>query len=145
MTPYIKKIVELHKIHKAIENCGCNKDDEQGGGDENSGNLLMSLIPSDYPKPDLFLVQGNTEDNFIDVTNYKIDDFLNLYAEQERELHIMCLYENSNFGTPIVSEIYFDIDDSTYFGISSISEGNTRKSQIPYNNKIYYYYERELG
>lgn len=33
MTPYIKKIVELHKIHKAIENCGCNKDDEQGGGE----------------------------------------------------------------------------------------------------------------
>lgn len=32
MNPYIKKIVELHKIHKAIENCGCNKDDEQGGG-----------------------------------------------------------------------------------------------------------------
>ena len=31
MTPYTKQIVELHKIHKAIENCGCNKD-EQGGG-----------------------------------------------------------------------------------------------------------------
>lgn len=25
MTPYTKQIVELHKIHKAIENCGCNK------------------------------------------------------------------------------------------------------------------------
>lgn len=34
MTPYTKQIVELHKIHKAIENCGCNKD-EQGGGDDN--------------------------------------------------------------------------------------------------------------
>lgn len=31
MTPYTKQIVELHKIHKAIENCG-NKDNEQGGG-----------------------------------------------------------------------------------------------------------------
>lgn len=30
MTPYTKQIVELHKIHKAIENCG-NKDDGQGG------------------------------------------------------------------------------------------------------------------
>lgn len=36
MTPYTKKIVELHKIHKAIENCGCNKDNEQGGGESNS-------------------------------------------------------------------------------------------------------------
>lgn len=26
MTPYTKQITELHKIHKAIENCGCNKD-----------------------------------------------------------------------------------------------------------------------
>ena len=33
MTPYTKKIVELHKIHKAIENCGHNKDD----GDSGSG------------------------------------------------------------------------------------------------------------
>ena len=32
MTPYTKQIVELHKIHKAIENCECNKDNEQGGG-----------------------------------------------------------------------------------------------------------------
>ena len=31
MTPYTKQITELHKIYKAIENCGCNKD-EQGGG-----------------------------------------------------------------------------------------------------------------
>lgn len=37
MTPYTKQIVELHKIHKAIENCGGNKDDGQGGGDAPAG------------------------------------------------------------------------------------------------------------
>ena len=36
MTPYIKKIVELHKIHKAIE----EKDCCDGGG----GGILLLMI-----------------------------------------------------------------------------------------------------
>lgn len=41
-TPYIKEIVELHKIHKAIENCG-GKDDDGGGGD--SGKIDKINVP----------------------------------------------------------------------------------------------------
>ena len=103
MTPYTKQIVELHKIHKAIENCGCNKDDEQGGGD--SGNLLMNLIPSNYPKPDLFLYQED-ETNYIDVTNYKIDDLINILDEEE-SISIKCLYKSSDLSAPIISNVRF--------------------------------------
>ena len=144
MTPYTKQIVELHKIHKAIENCGCNKDDEQGGGD--SGNLLMSLIPSNYPKPDLFLFSRHPDDpNSVDVTNYKIDDFLNLYSQQEEELSIQCLYKSSNLSAPIVIRIAFGIDSETYFAIASISDGTVKTNGIPYNNNVYYYYFKDFS
>lgn len=142
MTPYTKQIVELHKIHKAIENCGCNKDDEQGGGD--SGNLLMSLIPSDCPKPDLFLFRRNDEDNNpIDVTNYKIDDFINFWEQQESDFTIMCLYESSDLNPTIINYITFGIDDIMYFGISSIPFGTIITNEVSYNNKVYYYYYSE--
>lgn len=142
MTPYTKQIVELHKIHKAIENCGCNKDDEQDGGSD-SGNLLMSLIPSDSPKPDLFLYQRDPDSSPIDVTNYKIDDFLNLYEQEQDEFIITCLYESSNLGVPITKNISFGIaDGETYFSISSISD-SAESHVISYNNKNYYYYSQK--
>lgn len=39
MTPYIKKIVELHKIHKAIEDKECN-----GGGNTPSGDITIDDV-----------------------------------------------------------------------------------------------------
>jgi len=39
MTPYIKKIVELHKIHKAIEDKDCN-----GGGNTPSGDITIDDV-----------------------------------------------------------------------------------------------------
>lgn len=39
MTPYIKKIVELHKIHKAIEDKECN-----GGGNTSSGDITIDDV-----------------------------------------------------------------------------------------------------
>lgn len=39
MTPYIKKIVELHKIHKAIEEKECN-----GGGNTPSGDITIDDV-----------------------------------------------------------------------------------------------------
>ena len=142
MTPYTKQIVELHKIHKAIENCGCNKDDEQGGGD--SGNLLMSLIPSNYHKPDLFLISDNPDnDNAIDVTNYKIDDLVNLLDNGQGTLRMMCLYESSNLNPIVVSNIEFNINSSgrirfTVYPILSNDDMDIIESS--YNNKLYYYY-----
>lgn len=40
MTPYTKKIVELHKIHKAIE----EKDCCNGGGNTPSGNITIDDV-----------------------------------------------------------------------------------------------------
>lgn len=55
MTPYTKKIVELHKIHKAIE----EKDCCNGGGNTPSGDITIDdvvkfihdnwLIPQEFP------------------------------------------------------------------------------------------------
>lgn len=45
MTPYIKKIVELHKIHKAIEEKDCN-----GGGNTPSGDIGYEEIYQFYKK-----------------------------------------------------------------------------------------------
>lgn len=39
MNPYIKKIVELHKIHKAIEEKECN-----GGGNIPSGDITIDDV-----------------------------------------------------------------------------------------------------
>lgn len=39
MNPYIKKIVELHKIHKAIEDKDCN-----GGGNTPSGDITIDDV-----------------------------------------------------------------------------------------------------
>lgn len=146
MTPYTKKIVELHKIHKAIENCGCNKDDGQGGGD--SGNLLMSLIPNEAPKPDLFLYKRDFDDNNpIDVTNYKIDDLFNL-CQQEISffLEIMCLYESSNLNT-IVGDINFSIDkENSSIGFTILPVlGTITSREVSYNDKIYYYYYADMN
>lgn len=142
MTPYTKQIVELHKIHKAIENCGCNKDDEQGGGD--SGNLLMSLIPDELPKPDLFLYKRNNEDdNPVDVTNYKIDDLINLAIDEESDINILCLYESSNLSAPIANSITFVLGDSINLSINSV-RNNIMNREIDYNNKTYYSYFQML-
>ena len=45
MTPYTKQIVELHKIHKAIENKECN-----GGGNTPSGDIGYEEIYQFYKK-----------------------------------------------------------------------------------------------
>lgn len=139
MTPYTKQIVELHKIHKAIENCGCNKDDGQGGGESDSGNLLMSLIPNRCPKPDLFLYIVPNSDP-IDVTNYKIDDFINLYEEEGSDLTISCLYKSSNLNPPIITNIIFGVDGPMYFSITTITNDTIESNEGAYNNETYYYY-----
>lgn len=41
MTPYIKKIVELHKIHKAIEEKDCCN---AGGGDDSSKEITIDDV-----------------------------------------------------------------------------------------------------
>lgn len=147
MTPYTKKIVELHKIHKAIENCGCNKD-EQGGGDENSGTLLMSLIPDNFPKPDLFLFyRDSIDDNPIDVTNYNITDLLELTErEGTSHSHIDCLYENSNLNSPIIKLIKVIFYGGLFsIHVENIYKGNVLNTMVLYNNKSYYVYYIELS
>lgn len=117
----------------------------RGGGDENIGNLLMSLIPNDFPKPDLFLFGEDSENdnvNIIDVTNYKIDDLINLCEEKEISvITIVCLYESSTFTAPIVSGIEFS---NSKFRLSvKVLENDFESTEFIYNNKNYYYYFRE--
>lgn len=104
----------------------------------------MSLIPSNCPKPDLLIYQKRNEDNPIDITNYKIDDLINLY-EEGRELSIACLYESSNFNAPIVTRINFSIEEGfIYLTISPISSGKITTNEVSYNNKTYYLYYQDL-
>ena len=72
MTPYTKKIVELHKIHKAIENCG-GKDDGQGGG--NSGESEQIDIPF-FPYPSKLV-------GFLDNTDDRLEPMYNGVNEDE--------------------------------------------------------------
>lgn len=63
MTPYTKQIVELHKIHKAIENCGCNKDDDgQGGGDEKIAFEDWKRNPYAFPMVNMIDFAKNGQD-----------------------------------------------------------------------------------
>lgn len=106
----------------------------------------MSLIPSDFPKPDLFLFHNNLGDT--DVTNYNIDDLLNLSIELDDNLQIACLYENSNLNSPIVSKILFKLDnsDNNVLSTESIFDGLVATQQVNYNNKVYYfYYQQQIG
>ena len=70
MNPYIKKIVELHKIHKAIEDKDCN-----GGGNTPSGDIGYEEIYQFYVKqlksfaPAESLNQIVIPDTFNDIIN----------------------------------------------------------------------------
>lgn len=140
------------ELIKAIKNhkC-CGKSDSSQGGEEGSTqsqSLLMSLIPSDYPKPTLFLyMRSNEDDNPVDVTNYKIEDFLSLHKQEERnELYIQCLYQSSNLSAPIIKDIHFGIDGySIYFSIDYIPNGNVLVNEFSYNNKLYYFYDMNVS
>ena len=107
----------------------------------------MSLIPNDYPKPDLFLISDNPDnDNAIDVTNYKIDDLINLLVDGQGTLSIMCLYKSSNLNPIIVSIIEFNINSSgriRFTLYSILSNDNMGITETSYNNKLYYVYQRQ--
>lgn len=137
-------LTALHQIRDAIKNkeCCCNKD-EQGGGD--SGSLLMSLIPNDFPKPDLFLYSKDNFVNPIDVTNYKVDDLINLLNEEEESAkNIICLYKNSNFSSHIIRGIMVTFYDIINLSVLSC-ENDIQTDEVAYNNKTYYcYYENQL-
>lgn len=75
MTPYIKKIVELHKIHKAIENCECNKD-EQGGGDEKVAFEDWKRNPYAFPVTDIIHFQNNPAEFYITRLNINFQGHL---------------------------------------------------------------------
>lgn len=72
MTPYTKKIVELHKIHKAIE----EKDCCDGGGNTPSGDIGYEEIYQFYVKqlktfvpPGLQVIFPDTLNDVINVKN----------------------------------------------------------------------------
>lgn len=75
MTPYTKQIVELHKIHKAIENCGCNKD-EQGGGNEKVAFEDWKRNPYAFPVTDTIHFQNNPAEFYITTLNINFQGHL---------------------------------------------------------------------
>lgn len=114
------------------------------GSSSDSGNLLISLIPSNCPKPDLFLYQRDPNSNPIDVTNYKIEDLINLCDEEETPLmYIMCLYENSTLSAPIISNINFSLNNGINLSVYD-ARNRMQTNEIVYNNKTYYFYFEEL-
>lgn len=120
MTPYTKKIVELHKIHKAIENCGCNKD-EQGGGDENSSWLMQCVPNSITIKPDLFVLKDSEAEipTYNDVTNITLEDIINLISPELTNVIINAAYNDvSNITTgSILKDIMFDFETNNEINI----------------------------
>lgn len=107
----------------------------------------MSLIPSNYHKPDLFLIRDNPDNNnVIDVTNCKIDDLVNLFNNRQGTLVIMCFYESSNLNPIVVSKIEFSItsSDRIRFLVYPILSNDMNIIESSYNNKLYYaYYQQE--
>ena len=61
MTPYTKKIVELHKIHKAIE----EKDCCNGGGNTPSGDIGYEEIYQFYKKQIIENTQQGVLDTYV--------------------------------------------------------------------------------
>ena len=94
MTPYTKKIVELHKIHKAIE----EKDCCNGGGNTPSGDIGYEEIYQFYKKQ---------------ITERLPQEALNSYVIPETFNDIKVgngqLYENGQFG--IWFKSYYSIYD----------------------------------
>lgn len=71
MTPYIKKIVELHKIHKAVE----EKDCCNGGGSTPSGDIGYEEIYQFYAKQIKNIAPAGFQaifpDTFNDIINFE--------------------------------------------------------------------------
>lgn len=118
----------------------------RGGGDENSGNFLMSLIPSNCPKPDLFVIFDD-DDETIDASNMTYDEIIhNPALITNNGLNIGCLYLSNTLEAPILSNINFRYDDDyNEYSISSTRIINDiATDSVLYNNKTYYQYHKEL-
>lgn len=79
MNPYIKKIVELHKIHKAIEDKDCN-----GGGNTPSGDIEYEEIYQFYVKTLKSFIPPGAQINFPDTFNDIINFENNVYPNNTR-------------------------------------------------------------
>ena len=83
-TPYIKKIVELHKIHKAIE----NKNGGNGGGSSNKIPFPFEdedLVPIGFAKMGDWQRDLNGDGNYYDVN----DDSVKIYNLNEMSYKVI--------------------------------------------------------
>lgn len=99
MNPYTKKIVELHKIHKAIENC-------KGGGDVTpSQEDILDVLSRDSPvKPVGYaMYKGSGMYELIDTTNIKeLKDILAYFDSLENKTRpITVLYNYDDYDKEI--------------------------------------------
>lgn len=115
MTPYTKKIVELHKIHKAIEDKDCCND---GGGSSDDSSKEITI--DDVVK----FIHDNTENPRVDIpTKYddikhvseELDFGTNLLRGTEQEIND---FYNSNVGININGYLLA----STNYNIISVSK-----------------------
>ena len=99
MTPYIKKIVELHKIHKAIEG-------ENGGNGGGSSNNIPFPFNGEEMIPVAFIhfddFRRDSNGNYLDVNNvtvYNLNELnLDLFDEYDEHGHgtmFMYLYDEA--------------------------------------------------
>lgn len=107
MTPYTKKIVELHKIHKAIEDCECKKDDEQGGGNLSSDVFFVpaTIQPKYFDNDDgtgIIEIKDYTPANST-LFLYNKEDIISLGVNEE---------DLNNLNYVELSDAYDDVDNN---------------------------------
>ena len=139
MTPYTKQIVELHKIHKAIENCGCNKDEQGGGDNEKVAFEDWKRNPLAFPVEDVISFGDNPVEFYITELNAQNTGLLGgvflgiankainlIYNSTVEELFNI----NSNDFKDITDKMEFDIILST-IQLFNDSYLEKRKEQFP--------------
>ena len=128
MTPYTKQIVELHKIHKAIENCGCNKD-EQGGGDGDSNlTFLENMVKEQAIKPIAYAYYIFSENKY-----YIVDDTSNFNSIPD----IVEFFNNNPTYDKALIALYStdeNFDNNTYYLATYDCAIEAYGSLVRYNN-----------
>ena len=124
MTPYTKEIVELHKIHKAIENRkGSGGGDGGGGGDTSEDAFLIQVLT----------ILNNTENFYFDENTtqscvFPISDWDNSWAEG-------CTLLGNKETADYVIGCYDGNNDIPYYIFVTTDELSTlEKLYYPYKN-----------
>lgn len=102
MNPYIRKIVELHKIHEAIE----NKSNNEGGGNE-SDEIKPTYFTITYP-PVGVVYYDESKNDYSDLIT--INDFVDSINNKtlNTELEYSFVYDKNVKNMMVFAKIFFN-------------------------------------